>query len=147
MREAFIWLLGLALLSVHGGALAAKETFYRWVDSDGAVHYSKEAPSDRPTDSVDIAGVRPPKDTNAADVAPAEVPVDDGGAALQAADAAICERARSSLRVLETERPVVRVSSATGERRVLSAEEIRSELEVARLEVDRTCGQVQESTE
>ena len=49
--------------------------------------------------------------------------------------------------MLETERPVVRRMHDTGERRVLSADEIAAELVVARKEVERTCAPTKAPTE
>ena len=138
--------LAVLVLAVASTA-SAKETFYRWVDPSGAVHYSKDAPPDVASAEVDVTGAAKEKteaDTSAVVEAPATEAAD---AKLDAAEAAICARARSSLRVLETERPVVRLTRDTGVQRVLSADEIAAELVIARKDVERTCAPNKAPTE
>lgn len=135
----------VALLSASTSE--AKEKFYRWVDPSGAVHYSQDAPTGVATSEVEVTGAAKPKAAEAAVPTEEAPPVESADAQLDAADAAICARAQSSLRVLETERPVVRRMHDTGERRVLSADEIAAELLIARKEVERTCAPTKAPTE
>lgn len=137
------WWFGLLILSTATSVIAA-DTVYRWVDASGVVHFGTKPPDD----GTQVAEVRLKGSTQGkADIAAlgdsapaADAPVEDEVLdRMKAHDRALCERARESLHVLTNESVVVRRDTRSGERRVLSAEEVAVAIDGAKAEVARLC--------
>jgi hypothetical protein len=56
-RGRYLAPLALALAGVLGAAPALSTEIYRWVDQDGAVHFSDRPPQGRPVERIEV---RPP---------------------------------------------------------------------------------------
>lgn len=135
-----ITLLSVVLACAVASGAMAKDKFYRWTDENGVVHYSATPPDGVASAELTVSG-QPKGDS----VEPAEGPTEEDLKAedakkLDAANAAVCDRARASLRVLEYEPTVVRIDRRTGEKRTLSASEYEAAVADARDEVRRACG-------
>ncbi|MEI7036925.1 DUF4124 domain-containing protein [Fulvimonas yonginensis] len=98
-------LLGV-LLACSAAAASAQDTYYKWTDASGTVHFSATPPAGQRAEAVKVGG------TGAARVAPGQPPAAAGSAQqFEQATAAYrrqsCEAARNDLKVLSQGRMVV----------------------------------------
>ncbi|HXG28744.1 MAG TPA: DUF4124 domain-containing protein [Nevskiales bacterium] len=136
MSKVTVVLIGAGLLLVS--AAAAAET-YRWVDTDGKVHYS-----DRPVQGAQEIRVRvpgeepaPPADANdSGTAAGSEVPADADDPAQVRAQ--LCEQARERLAAYEKADGIT-TNDGSGGQRLLSTEERIDTIVKARRDVRELC--------
>jgi hypothetical protein len=137
MSKLTVFAIGAGLLLISAAAAAE---MYRWVDSEGKVHYS-----DRPTPGSAEVQVRVPGDS------PAPAVAGDGGAPAEAVEPLpeedatqvrnkLCDKARERLANYEKADSLYE-GDATGARRALSVDEQVQAIVKARREVAAACVQ------
>lgn len=152
-RPLFLAALGLCLVAallVSSSAEAGK--VFRWVTSDGTVHYGEHPPQGVEATQMSTTTGKPSKRSSSRErVEPGEytgeeaVPEQDSESTAAAPapakpkkDKGICERARYNLKVLD-ERARIRQTDENGEERYLSDEEKNKQKEKAREAIKTHC--------
>lgn len=152
-RPLFFSVLGLCLVAallVSGSAEAGK--VFRWVTSDGTVHYGEHPPQGVAATQMSTTTGKPSKQSSSRErVEPGEdsgkeaAPEQDSESTAAAPasvkpkkDKGVCERARYNLKVLD-ERARIRQTDENGEERYLSEEEKNKQKEKAREAIKTFC--------
>lgn len=127
----------LTLIALLTGLLAAvpagAKTFYKWVDENGATHYSERKPHDQQAEAVSIRGGRTTSTETPADTAGEEAEEEAAPQAQAQAQPASrkdpdrCQRARQNIQTLNNNARV-RVQDDNGEYRYLSEEEKQQQM-------------------
>lgn len=144
-RRALALSAAILLTAVTGAAHAAKSGYYRWVDDDGNVNYTQQAPMGR--ESVFVA-TQTGKVTSseAQQAAPQAAAAEDKSNTLPERmdvlpqkDEQRCQQGRDMLRATENRAKRFRVTDDKGESRILSPEEIEEQRKRAQEMVDLHC--------
>ena len=120
LTHFFIFII---IASIGGTAWA--NTYYKWTDENGTVHYSEQKPQDTDSQAVKTYGSKratmpaPTATTDATDAAAqAENPqaLSDGGLPIYEPakikkDPAICKQAKTNLQIMQT-KPIIRQNNA-----------------------------------
>lgn len=132
------------LVLMSGPALAGTKYYYRWVDTEGQVHYGDQPPDGYPYERMNRNPTNAPANSSPAPT-PQESETDtplsnDGDASTGTTEAALrnCEQARAELKILE-ENARIREVQPDGSSRILSPEEKQARVDRARSMAAANC--------
>lgn len=132
------------VLAVAAAAPATAQTYYKWIDDIGTVHYTARPPADRDYERVDVSAP-PPSNSQAlpqADAEPAETAEDVQMPRRAAPDPEVvrarCRQARENLFWLESKQRI-RVEEDDGSQRFVDADERERLIDEARTTIEEWC--------